>query len=160
MARVPDHPFVVGECTLLRTASGRILLLARSQPGGLTDMTRRGAILQSVSTDDGVTWSPLAPTNMSSMGSPAHLLQLQDGRILVSHASRHYPGSIYVTTSRDEGRTWDTDHTRIVTMDLQNFDSCYPTSGQLADGTILTTWYGNLFGRFYVALLRYRPEAL
>ena len=97
---------------------------------------------------------------MSSMNTPAHLLQLQDGRILCTHASRTYPGSVYVTLSRDEGETWDTENTRIITNDLANFDSTYPTSGQLADGTLLTTWYANLFGKFYVAVKRYRPENL
>jgi len=90
----------------------------------------------------------------------ADLLQLRDGRILVSHAARAYPGSIYVTISHDEGRTWDTAHTHVLTHDLANYDSTYPTSGQLPDDTILTTWYGNLFGKFYVAVLRYRPEDL
>ena len=86
--------------------------------------------------------------------------QLADGRILCTHASRFYPGSIFTTTSRDEGRTWDTDNTKIVTMDIQNVDSCYPNSGQLLDGTILTTWYSNLFGKFYVTVLRYQPADL
>jgi hypothetical protein len=90
------------------------------------------------------------------MTAPGHLLQLQDGRILCSHASRAYPGSIYVTTSSDEGATWNA--SRVITNDLQNWDTSYPTSGQLADGTIITTWYANLFGKFFVAALRYKPE--
>ena len=32
---------------------------------------------------------------------------------------------------------------------------CYPHNGQLADGTVLTTWYSNLSGKFYIVLLRY-----
>ena len=160
LAKAPDHPFVVGECTLLLTRGGRLLMLARTQPANGTNYVERGAVLQSVSLDEGKTWSPFEPTALSSMASPAHLLQLADGRILCSHASRFYPGSIYVTLSRDEGRTWDTDNTRILAMDLQNVDSCYPNSGQLADGTILTTWYSNLFSKFYIAVLRYQPGDL
>ncbi len=160
LAQAPDHPFIVGECTLLLTRGGRLLMLGRSQPANGTSYIERGAVLQSVSLDEGKTWSPFEPTVMSSMASPAHLLQLADGRILCTHASRFYPGSIYATVSRDEGRTWDTSNTRIVAMDLQNVDSCYPNSGQLSDGTILTTWYSNLFAKFYIAVLRYRPEDL
>lgn len=159
LSRLPDHPWVVGECTMLYTRDGRVLLLARSQPNG-GEFTERGALLQSVSTNDGLTWTPLTPTAMSSMGSPGHLLQLRDGRIACTHASRHYPGSIYITLSHDNGRTWDTDRTRVVACDIQNFDSCYPNSAQLTDGTILTTWYSNLFGKFYIAVFRSRPEAL
>ena len=127
-------------------------------PPGRAEAT--GSLLQSVSLDDGKTWSELREVGMSSMNTPAHLLQLQDGRVLCTHASRTYPGSVYVTLSRDEGETWDTENTRIITNDLANFDSTYPTSGQLADGTLLTTWYANLFGKFYVAVKRYRPESL
>ncbi len=70
------------------------------------------------------------------------------------------PARFYVTLSHDEGETWDTAHTRIVTNDLPNFDSCYPNSGQMADGTIITVWYANLFGKFFVPALLYRPEQL
>src|SRR5690606_24995057 len=160
LAKLSEDDRVTGEPTLLRTRSGRVILLARTEILQGRDFTRRGMLMQSVSLDEGQTWSPLEETKMSSMSSPGHLLQLQDGRILASHASRFYPGSIYVTTSDDEGRTWNTDRTRIVACDLPNDDSCYPTSGQLADGTILTTWYGNLFGKFYIAVMRYRPEDL
>ena len=160
ISKAPDHPFVIGECTLLFTREGRVLMLARTQPSDGTDYVERGAILQSVSLDQGATWSPFEPTGMSSMASPAHLLQLADGRILCTHASRYYPGSIYVTVSNDGGRTWDTANTKTLAMDLQNVDSCYPTTGQLPDGTLLTTWYSNLFAKFYVSVLRYRPEQL
>lgn len=159
LARLPDHPWVVGECTMLRTRDGRIILLARSQPNG-GEFTQRGALLQSESNDEGLTWTPLTPTEMSSMGSPGHLLQLRDGRIACTHASRHYPGSIYITLSHDNGRTWDTEHTRVVASDIQNFDSCYPTTAELADGTVLTTWYSNLFGKFYIAVFRTRAADL
>ena len=160
LAKVPERDFVVGEPTLLRTQSGKILLVSRTAALTRGRAEATGSLLQSVSPDDGKTWSELREVGMSSMNTPAHLLQLQDGRILCTHASRTYPGSVYVTLSRDEGETWDTENTRIITNDLANFDSTYPTSGQLADGTLLTTWYANLFGKFYVAVKRYRPENL
>ena len=120
-----------------------------------------GCPLQSVSRDDGKTCgAPYRESGMSSLATPAHLLQLQDGRILCSHASRSYPGSIYVTTSSDEGETWDTARTRVIANDLTNFDTTYPTSCQLADGTIITTWYANLFGKYFIPALRYRPDQL
>ena len=50
--------------------------------------------------------------------------------------------------------------TKIVTNDIINFDNCYPTSAQIADGTILTTWYANLFGKFFIPVLRYGPDQL
>lgn len=160
LSKVPPRPFLVGEGTLLRAKSGRILLLSRSQEfmGGRAEAS--GVLMQSVSLDDGKTWSELGETGMSSMRAPAHLLQLEDGRILCTHASRSYPRSVYATISRDEGKSWDTDNTRIITNDLTNNDTTYPTTAQLSDGTLVTTWYGNLFGKFFVAVKRYRPEDL
>jgi hypothetical protein len=169
LAKVPSHPYAIGEATLLQTRSGKIILLSRTQgcfnevPGalGLTrEWTRRGMLLQSDSHDEGRSWSEFRPTPLCSMNSPGHLLQLQDGRILCTHAARKWPGSIYATVSRDEGATWDTAQTRIVANDLQNSDSCYPNSGQMADGTLITTWYANLFGKFYIPVMIYRPEEL
>jgi len=161
LGKLPLHPYVVGESTLLRTVGGKILLLARTQGvNGPRGSEPGGGLLQSDSLDDGQTWSQWRQTGMSSLGSPGHLLRLQDGRILCTHASRGYPGEVLVTTSADEGVTWNTDATRIVTNDITNWDSCYPTSGQLPDGTLLTTWYANLFGKYFIAVLRWQPEQL
>ena len=79
-------------------------------------------------------------------------------RILCTHASRNYPGSVYATISRAEGKTWDTANTRMITNDIKNYDSCYPNTGQMADGTLITTWYTNLFGKFYIPTFLWRPE--
>lgn len=159
-SKLPFHPSALGEATLLRTRSGRLVLLSRSEAWSGREWTKFGMLHQSVSEDEGTTWSGLTPTGMSSMSSPGHLLQLMDGRILCTHASRHHPCSIYATLSHDEGRTWDTVNTRIITQDLVNDDSCYPNSGQLADGSLITVWYANLFGKFHIPTLQYRPEDL
>ncbi|HVF10715.1 MAG TPA: sialidase family protein [Abditibacteriaceae bacterium] len=159
LSHLPYHQHTIGEATILRTSSGKLLLLSRTQGEGEGWM-EKGGLLQAVSHDDGQTWSEWEQSGMSSEASPGHLLQLQDGRILCTHASRVYPGSIYVTLSGDEGVTWDTANTRIVTNDIPNLDACYPNSAQLADGTIITVWYANLFGKFFIAALRWPPEQL
>lgn len=159
-AKVPHNPWIIGECSMVRAPSGKIILIARSEAWSGKDWTKKGMLYQSVSRDDGQSWSELKPTALSSMSSPGHLLQLQDGRILCTHASRSYPGSVYATVSHYEGETWDTAHTRVIANDIVNDDSCYPNSGQLADGTIITTWYANLFGKFFLPAFRWSPDAL
>lgn len=156
-----------GEPTLLRTRSGKILLLVRTCQGLQGniqalggDWRASGDLLQTESTDEGQTWSAYRSTGLSSLNTPGHLLQLADGRILCSHAARQFPNAVYLTTSPDEGRTWDTARTRVATIDLDNFDCTYPTSAQLPDGTIVTVWYGNMFGKFFIRALRHRPEDL
>jgi hypothetical protein len=159
LTSLPANPYTIGECTLLKTAEGKIVLLSRTQWGG-KGSDEKGGLLQSDSYDDGATWSEWRQTGMSSMGSPGHLLQLQDGRILCTHASRLYPGSIFVTVSDDEGITWNTESTRIVANDVVNFDACYPTTGQRKDGALITVWYANLFGKFFIPSLTYHPEQI
>jgi hypothetical protein len=160
LARLESDPRCVVETTMLRTVSGKIILLVRTEPGLArgADGLPIGCLLQAESHDDGATWTAFRETTLSSLSTPAHLLQLQDGRILCSHASRAYPGSIYVTTSSDEGITWDSARTRTLADDLGNWDTAYPTSCQLADGTIITTWYANMLGRYYIPAVRYRAD--
>jgi len=159
---LPLFPWLVGEPTLLRAKNGRIVLLARSvwHISSVAGEAPGGMVVQFTSDDEGVTWSEGQPTQMSSMSTPAHLLRLQDGRFLCTHSGRKYPASIYVTVSEDEGETWRTDRTKVVTQDLVSYDSTYPTTGQLADGRLITVWYGCLFGKFFIAGLIYSPEEL
>jgi hypothetical protein len=167
LATPPFDMRIEGEPTIVRCPSGKIVMLVRTQCGYAASPAHRpqdwrttGDLLQSESSDDGRTWTTFRSTGMSSMNAPGHLLLLQDGRLLCSHASRTYPGSIYLTTSADEGRTWNAARTRVVANNLVTFDFSYPTTGQLRDGTLITVWYGNLFGKFFIRGLRHRPELL
>ena len=157
LSRLPHHFCECEEPAILRTKSGKLILLSRSEIYA-SDMMSKGCLFQSESYDGGKTWSELFPTDMSSMSAPGHLLQLADGRILCTHASRAHPGSVYITVSYDEGKTWDTKNTRIIANDITNYDACYPTSGQMSDGKIITVWYNNKFGKFYISSLIYKPE--
>ena len=164
LSHLPLYPFIDGEPSLVKARDGRIILVSRSrtlEPGwNHADWKESGMVVLFTSDDDGVTWSEGQPTPMSSMSAPAHLLSLQDGRILCSHASRAYPGSIYVTVSDDNGRTWPVENTRIIANDVVGYDSCYPTTGQLADGTLITTWYANVLGKFFLSTLKYSLDEL
>lgn len=152
LSSLPLHPHIVGEPTMLQARDGRIVLLSRSVAA---NTVHAGMLVQYVSEDEGRTWSEGLPTAMSSLSTPAHLLRLRDGRFLCTHASRGYPASVYVTVSDDEGRSWRTGHTRIVANDIVSEDSTYPTTGQLEDGSLITVWYGSLFGKFYIRSLTY-----
>jgi len=148
------------EPTIIRCQSGKIVMLIRTGTYPVTDWEKKGMLMQSDSYDDGKTWSKLYPTEMPSMDTPAHLVLLEDGRLLATHAQRSHPGAIYLTTSDDEGATWNTGRTKIVTQDLNNFDATYPTSVQFSDGSLLTVWYANRFGRFHIGTARYGPADL
>lgn len=92
-----------------------------------------------VSEDSGKNWTLRGPLTLP-MQHPAHLLQLSDGRILLVYGSR-MPGECAVCAriSTDKGTSWDAP---IVLADLEDtFDSGYPSSVQIQDGTIITAYY-------------------
>lgn len=144
------------EVALVELRDGRVLALARVQ--GLGDT---GYLWQQASVDGGQTWSEAVETRI--WGYPAHLLQLQDGRLLCSYGYRREPAGIRAVVSNNGGWSWDLADERILrddggtpaqawsAADLKLFktkaglagapDLGYPRSIQLADGTIFSVYY-------------------
>ncbi|PYV11327.1 MAG: hypothetical protein DMG07_19505 [Acidobacteria bacterium] len=133
------------EPALVRTRSGRLVAAMRNQGPAQ-------AIWTSYSEDDGRTWAPARPSPM--VGHPPDLIELRDGRLLCTYGyrpGRHGdPGGIRATVSRDGGRSWDIDQEVRLRSDFLNMDIGYPESLQLPDGSVLTVYYFNLFGRFFI----------
>ena len=135
----------VNETSLLRCRDGLWLASSRTPvkdrmdgalPHGSGQALRR-------STDEGKTWG--APKPVSPQGQEnAHLLELSDGRILHSFTSR-IPGlfGVVFRLSEDRGETWGEPQV-LISMpgsDWHKTDCGYPSSVELADGTIVTAYY-------------------
>jgi hypothetical protein len=91
------------EPVVIQLKDGRVWMLMRTQ---------RGRFYESFS-KDGARWSPPQPSPLISSDSPAGLIRLKDGSLMLfSNACLRYPyayGARYVlhgAISRDEGRTW------------------------------------------------------
>ncbi len=90
------------------------------------------------SEDAGMTWSE--PRDFLAPGEiHAHLLSLSDGRLLCSYARHQLPRGIFAVLSDDQGKTWHTDHPIQLAPTLADFFG-WPTSVQMPDGTILTSY--------------------
>jgi len=90
------------------------------------------------SQDAGLHWSePRRLLNYSEVH--AHLLKLADGRILCAYASYHLPFGVFAILSEDNGQTWDYDHPIQLTNSMSMYTG-WPTSLQMPDGTILTSY--------------------
>ena len=140
------------EPALLRTRKGRLIAAMRNDGPAK-------AIWITHSDDEGRTWKPAVQSPM--IGHPADLMQLSDGRILCTYGirpGRHAdPGGIRATFSDDNGETWRIGQEVQIRKDFLNFDIGYPESMQMPDGKILTVYYFNLFGRFFLGGTFWKP---
>lgn len=136
---------------IVRTKTGRIVVALRNHG---TD----NAIWTTYSDDSGKTWAELLKTDM--IGHPADLIELADGRLMASYGLRPAhakPGGIRACFSSDNGKTWDISTEVQLRNDFLNLDVGYPESLQLANGTIFTAYYFNLFGQYFLGGTYWKP---
>ena len=126
----------------IQLQTGRIIGLIRNDPNrhdyhnrqpGQTDFT----MYQSISDDDGYTWSPAEPLGFH--GAPPHLLEHSTGTVVCVYSHRMDPFGVRVMISYDQGETWDYDY--VLRDDGPHPDLGYPSSVELNDGSILTVYY-------------------
>jgi len=141
----------INETTPLVLPDGQLLACARTLDDQHLELFR--------STDRGHTWQREQPLT-GAMEHPAHLLNLSDGRILLTYGRRNadnapqFLGGIGYRVSPDAGRTW-TEPTPLVEsmhrpdMRWPHSDGGYPSSVQLDDGQILTAWYTSAMPRVH-----------
>ncbi len=117
----------------LEAANGRIIVHIRDQnelPLIETWQTESG--------DGGKTWT--SPHRVAD-GYPSHLMNLPDGRILMTYGHRQAPFGIRFRISDDFAATWSEEST--LTDDALNQDLGYPSTVSLGDGSLFTLWYEN-----------------
>jgi sialidase-1 len=120
------------ELFAIETDDGRILAQIRNH-----NKPDVGATLQCESTDGGKTWT--VPKSIDVWGLPSHLLKLKDGRFVMTYGYRRKPFGNQARISADQGRTWSEPLT--ISADGEAGDLGYPSTVELADGTLLTVWY-------------------
>jgi Neuraminidase (sialidase) len=98
--------------------------------------------LQCESKDGGNSWS--VPKAIGVWGLPSHLLKLRDGRLVMSYGHRRAPLGNQARISDDHGRTWS--EPIVLSGDGASGDLGYPSSVELADGTLLSVWYEKMEG--------------
>ena len=106
-------------------------------------------------------WVAVGHQASPMIGHPADLLQLADGRLLCSYGLRSGihsdPGGIRATFSEDNGETWQIEKEVRIRKDFLNIDIGYPESMQMPDGRILTVYYFNMFGRYFLGQTVWKP---
>ena len=137
---------------IVRTKTGRIV-------AGLRNHGPDNAIWTTYSDDDGKTWAPVKKTDM--IGHPVDLIQLSDGRLMASYGVRtqHAPprgraGLLQQRQRRDVGHSNRSPNSGTIsatgTSDIRSRSNC-------ADGRVLTVYYGNLFGKYFIGGTFWKP---
>ena len=129
------EPAVMGkhynETGITALRDGRVLAALRSEKGGHLAIAE--------STDGGKTWSTPAQVTKDSE-HPGDLIQLRDGRILLTYGERNPPRGARAVLSAD-GRNWDTSKTIVLADDAPVTDCGYPSSVEVGAGKIVTLYY-------------------
>ncbi|MFN0086436.1 MAG: sialidase family protein [Blastocatellia bacterium] len=120
------------ELHAVETASGALIVHIRNHSAVNARET-----LQTESRDGGRTWSE--PHSIGVWGLPSHLLKLRDGRLLMSYGHRRTPYGNQARVSADHGRTWSAPI--LLSGDGIGGDLGYPSTVELADGSLLSVWY-------------------
>ncbi|MBM3860278.1 MAG: exo-alpha-sialidase [Verrucomicrobia bacterium] len=129
--RPGDDATLYHELHAVDTGNGRIIAQIRNH-----NKANTGETLQTESDDGGKTWTQ--PHSIGVWGYPSHLLRLRSGKLLMTYGHRRAPMGNQARLSDNGGKTWS--DPMIISGDGAG-DLGYPSTVELADGTLLTVWY-------------------
>ena len=121
--------------------NGRIICSIRVQGAESSEIPTGFTIYTCYSDDNGKTWTTPVLVDSQMRGSPPHILELQNGVLVMTYACRAgaYVFGEKARLSYDGGETWSLNE---ITLDpAKDSDLGYPASVQLSDGTIVTIYY-------------------
>jgi hypothetical protein len=116
------------------------------------------------SPDDGRTWTKIGPATDKAC-YPANAIRLRDGRILLSYGNRMIGDPrVEAKVSADGGRTWSAPIRLVDVVAAPKpglEDMGYPSSVQLADGSVLTAYYAKhsrLHDGYHLAVIQWDAD--
>jgi len=135
LAADPNGEVALNETALAENAEGEVIAMMRAEP------PNGGYLYCSTSNDSGRTWTE--PRRTDLWGYPAHLLRLQDGRMLCTYGYRRHAMGVRAAISDDGGHTWDAGKVVVIRCDGDGAggDLGYPLSIETAPGDIFTIYY-------------------
>ena len=153
IAGIPESPqkpgLLYSEPHIAELPDGRIILHVRIDELRKKYEDRLFTIYQSISDDEGITWSPLGPTGAS--GGPPHLLLHSSGTLISSYSKRSPVYGIQAMFSRDRGGSWDADY--YIWDKGANIDLGYPSTTELDNGDLFTVFYAMRPGETQCSIL-------
>ena len=136
---------LLSEPFAIRLKNGEIFAAVRSESTAIYPARETLKIYTTRSADGGKTWSQ--PQLLDLHGAPPHLLEHSSGALILAYSRRKAPMGEYVRVSYDNGVTWSKD--TCISPPPPDWDHGYPTSVELSNGDILTTYYQKCDGDDY-----------
>jgi len=103
------------------------------------------------STDNGKTWQE--PVFMERFGAPPHFMMHSSGALILSCGKRTAPCGQYARISWDKGLTWEKDIMIGPEAPEPVVDQGYPSTVELPNGDLFTTYYQRVPGDDYPSIL-------
>ncbi len=112
-----------------------------------------GMHIQTATSLDGRNWTPLQRISDTMRGGPAHLLQLSNGVVLMTYGFRDSQCGNRYRLSYDGGKTWGKEVILNISDTPNGGDLGYPSTVELADGTLITAYYQTYKNDYYRSFL-------
>ena len=119
----------------VQLADGKIICHLRAENKAKTMFT----LYQTVSLDNGVTWSKPKKIIKDDSGAPSYLFVHSSGTLIAAFSHREMPYGIHIILSSDGGESWSEEFT--IYKNLYTDDLGYPATTELDDGSLLTVFY-------------------
>lgn len=123
------------EPNAIQLPDGKIICHLRAENKDETLFT----LYQTVSEDNGVTWSKPVQIIRDDSGAPAHLFIHSSGTLISTFSHRNKPYGIWAIFSEDGGKTWSDES--IIFEGKDTDDLGYPSTIELDNGDLITAFY-------------------
>jgi len=150
---LPELPsgYSYSEPYVIQLSDGSFLAGIRSEKSGIIGTSYS---IWTMKSNDGKNWTT-AKKIPTVVGAPPHFLELSNGAILLTYSYRVGTRGVRGCLSYDGGATWESEEFEISNnTSTKNNDLGYPSTVELADGTLITVYY-QPYGDDYPSALLY-----
>ena len=123
------------EPNAIQLPDGRIICHLRAENEDESLFT----LYQTISDDNGVTWSKPVQIVRDDSGAPAHIFRHSSGILISTFSHRSKPYGIWAVFSEDNGETWSDEF--VIAEGKDTDDLGYPSTIQLDNGELITVFY-------------------
>ncbi len=150
---MPRWDYVYCEPHMIQLSDGSYVGAVRVHTVDREIDENQGMAVYITTSKNGKNWTKIQPITEDMRGGPPHLLQLQNGVVLLTYGYREMPCGIRYRLSYDGGKTWTEEDVIATADDSKNGDMGYPSTVETSDGTLITVYYQRFRSDHYASFL-------